>query len=151
MANIDIRATKREDVEELVAKMRQADVEELRATGLQDVEGSILRSVNESTLCRTATADGAVGCIFGVVPFGEGEGVPWMLGTDLVTKHQRVLMRMCRPYITNMLLAYPHLFNYVHAENQAAKRWLKCVGFVLQTAVPYGGQGALFHRFDMRA
>lgn len=154
MANIEIRPVRQGDVEELVAKMRQADVDELHAIGLTDFVGRVTESVGRSLIALTATADGEVGCIFGVVPagptFGLG-GIPWMLGTDLVTKHQRVLMRRCRPYIHDMLELYPHLFNHVHADNHAAIRWLKCVGFTLQPPQPYGPLGALFHRFDMRA
>lgn len=154
MANIEIRAVRLGDVEALVAKMRHADAEELRALGLDNAACEIQASVSRSLLARTGTADGEVGCIFGVTPAQltfDPWGMPWMLGTDLVTKHQRVLMRQCRPYIQDMLRLYPHLFNYVHANNSAAIRWLKCVGFSLQPPAPYGPKGALFHRFDMRA
>jgi hypothetical protein len=134
--------------------MRQPDVEELKALGITDLVPAIAESVERSLVCRTATADGEVGCVFGVVPAGltfDPWGLPWMLGTDLVTKHQRALMRRCRPYIHDMLRLYPHLFNFVHADNHAAVRWLKCVGFSLQSPAPYGPHGALFHRFDMKA
>jgi hypothetical protein len=154
VADIDIRPVRPGDVEALVVKMRHADVEELRAIGITDLVPEIQGSVDRSLIARTGTADGEVGCIFGVVPAQltfDPWGMPWMLGTDLVTKHQRVLMRRCRPYIQDMLRLYPHLFNYVHAENHAAIRWLKCVGFSLQSPAPYGPEGALFHRFDMRA
>jgi hypothetical protein len=131
--------------------MRQADVAELNALAITDFVERIKLSVKISTICRTATVNGELACIFGVTPLNLTTGIPWMLGTDIVTKHQRVLMRLCRPYIQDMLLAYSHLLNYVHAENQAAKRWLKRMGFVLQPAVPYGELGSPFHRFDMRA
>jgi hypothetical protein len=151
VANVDIRYVQAGDVEELVAKMRQADVAELSALAITDFVERIHLSVKISTICRTAVIDGELACIFGVTPLSLTAGVPWMLGTDVVTKNQRALMSLCRPYIQDMLLAYPHLLNYVHAENQAAKRWLKRMGFVLQPAAPYGDLGAPFHRFDMRA
>lgn len=151
MGNVDIRYVQPGDVEELVAKMRQADVAELSALAIPDFVERIHLSVKISTIRRTATVDGKLACIFGVTPLDMTTGIPWMLGTDVVTANQRALMRMCRPYIQDMLLAYPHLINYVHAENQAAKRWLKRLGFVLQPATPYGELGAPFHRFDMRA
>jgi hypothetical protein len=153
VADIDIRLVQPGDVEALVAKMRQADINELRASGVGEILPRVQASVDRSVLCRTGTADGEVGCIFGVVPvltLFDQEGSPWMLGTDLVTRHQRVLMRRCRPYIQDMLRIYPHLVNAVHADNHAALRWLKSVGFLLHPAEPFGVDGALFHPFEMR-
>ena len=151
---VEIRAVQPDDVIDLVVNMRQADLEELAALKVRDFVGAVAHSIEHSAFCYTATSDGKVAAIFGVVPAAgmiDPWGVPWMLGTDLVRKHQRVLMRESRPYIQRMLRAYPHLFNYVHAENHAAKRWLKSVGFSLQPAEPHGPLGAPFHRFDMRA
>lgn len=154
MANIVIRPVRPGDVEQLVVKMRQADVAELDALGLSDHIGCLRQSVADSAFCYTAVQGDEVVCVFGVVPadgvFGD-YGIPWMLGTDLVTTNQRVLMRLCRPYIDEMLRAYPNLFNVVHAENSRAVRWLKCVGFSLHPAEPHGPLGALFHRFEMKA
>jgi hypothetical protein len=151
---VEFRAVEPEDVVELVVKMRQADITELAALGMQDFVKAVRDSVQGSAFCKTVTVDGALACIFGVYPAAglfDPDALPWMLGTDLVARHQRVLMRRCRPYIQGMLRAYPHLFNYVHAENYRAVRWLKCVGFTLQPPAPFGPLGALFHRFDMRA
>lgn len=151
---VECRSVEPGDVVDLVVKMRQADVDELSALGLTDFVHEIQSSVERSAFSRTFTADGEVACILGVVPAAglfDPYGIPWMLGTDLVTRNQRVLMRECRPYIRLMLQAYPILFNYVHAENHRAVRWLKCVGFSLQPAEPHGPLGAPFHRFTMRA
>lgn len=134
--------------------MRQADVAELEALGLSDFAKCIHESVARSAFNYTFTCESGLICIMGVCPAGgmfDPDGIPWMLGTDLVRRNQRVLMRICRPYIQEMLRAYTHLFNHVHAENYTAKRWLQCVGFTLQPAEPVGPKGALFHRFDMRA
>ena len=151
MAEIVIRTPQASDVDELVTNLRQADVDELRAWGTTDIRGCVASALERSVVARTGTADGRVGCVFGVTPLtllGD-VGVPWMLGTDLVVKHQRVLMRRCRPYIQDMLFLYPHLINFVHAGNSAAFRRLKCVGFSLQPAVPMAPFGELFHRFDL--
>lgn len=150
---VEHRAVAPGDVVELVVKMRQADIEELEAMGIQDFVKEINASVARSAFCRAYTVDGELACIVGVVPAGglfDPYGIPWMLGTDVVTCNQRALMRTCRPYIRLMLQAYPVLFNYVHAENHRAVRWLKCVGFTLHPAEPHGPLGANFHRFTMR-
>lgn len=151
---VEARAVAPGDVVELVVKMRQADIEELEALGIQDFVREIRSSVERSAFAYTFTVGGELACIMGVVPAGglfDPSGIPWMLGTDLVTRNQRALMRLCRPYIHQMLQAYPFLFNYVHAENHRAVRWLKCVGFTLQPAEPYGPLGAPFHLFTLRA
>jgi hypothetical protein len=151
---VEARAVAPGDVVELVVKMRQADIEELEALGIQDFVREIQSSVERSAFCYTFTVGGGLACIMGVVPaaglFGAF-GTPWMLGTDVVTRNQRALMRTCRPYIRLMLQAYPTLFNYVHAGNHRAVRWLKAVGFTLHPAEPYGPLGAPFHLFAMRA
>ena len=151
MVNIDVRKPQWGDSLELVVKMRQADLEELAALGYTSgLDHLIDTSVNASAPAYTITADGDVACIMGVVPLVDGAAI-WMLGTDLVTVHQRALMRLCRPYIQAFLSEYKHLYNYVHADNTRAVRWLKSVGFTLQSPEPYGPLGSPFHRFDMRS
>jgi len=150
---VEVRAVAPDDVVELVVKMRQADIDELDAMGIEDFVGEVQASVDRSVFSYAFLIGGELACIIGVVPamgLMGGYGIPWMLGTDVVTRNQRVLMRTCRPYIQKMLRAYPVLFNYVHAENHRAIRWLQRVGFSLQLAEPYGPKGAPFHLFVMR-
>lgn len=133
--------------------MRKADVAELAALNLRDPHYTLARSVEASALAWTALADGEPALIVGVTPLGSlmGDvGAPWMLGTDLVTKHQRAFMRYSPGYIEKMQSAFSHLLNFVHAENKAACRWLKHMGFTLREAQPYGPLGAPFHLFEMK-
>lgn len=152
MAEIVIRATQPGDAQHLAENMRACDVAELRACGQEPFE-AVRRSVANSLLCWSAFADGELGCIIGCAPISivSGIGSPWMLGTPVLDQHSRVLVRMTPRYIAEMLKAFPHLVNYVHAENTTSKRWLRRVGFTLQEAAPYGALGEAFHRFDMRA
>lgn len=122
--------------------------------GIQDFVKAVQDSVDRSAFCYAFTVKGELACIIGVVPalgMFDPYGIPWMLGTDVVSRSQRALMRTCRPYIRQMLQAYPTLFNYVHAQNHRAVRWLKCVGFLLHPAEPYGPLSAPFHLFTMRS
>lgn len=143
----------RQHVEELAAHLRDADRVELRACGFADARRAIEVSLSCSTHMAAAVAEGRCAAIVGVTPLSmlEGRGSPWMLGTDLVVKHRRALMADTPAYIHAMLRAYPHLVNYVHADNAVAVRWLRRAGFALHTPEPYGMNGALFHRFEMRA
>lgn len=151
MAEIITRPTVSGDAALLAANLREADRAELAASGFDEALYPIEKSVAHSLLCWTTTVDGEVACIVGATWSGEGMGAPWMLGTPLVERHARVLMRKTPHYIGLMLLAFSHLHNYVHAENKTSVRWLRRLGFTLAEPQPYGPRGALFHPFEMRA
>lgn len=151
MAEIITRPTVSGDAALLAANLREADRAELVASGFDEALYPIEQSVARSLLCWTTTVDGEVACIVGATWSGENTGAPWMLGTPLVERHARVLMRETPRYIALMLLAFPTLRNYVHAENKTSVRWLRRLGFALAEPQPYGPRGALFHHFEMRA
>lgn len=154
MADVVMRAPHAGDAKALAADMRPADVAEVLACGETDLVRVVQDGIDDSALCWTIEVDGQVAGVVGVVPLGgllSEVGVPWMLGTPLVQKHRRMLVRISHAYIRRMLGAYPHLLNFVHTDNAVAVRWLKRTGFELQPAVPYGPLGALFHRFDLKA
>lgn len=140
-------------VQDLAANLRAADRAELAACGFSDARRAIEVSLACSTHMAAAVADGRCVAILGVTPLSllDGCGSPWMLGTDLVVAHRRALMTCAPTYIRAMLHAYPHLVNYVHADNDVAVRWLRRAGFKLHQPEPYGARGELFHRFEMRA
>ena len=104
-------------------------------------------------LCWSAFVDGELACIIGAAPVSviSGIGSPWMLGTPVLDANRRVLVRKTPDYIRQMLKAFPHLVNYVHAENATSVRWLRRLGFILHEAAPFGALGEAFHRFEMRA
>jgi hypothetical protein len=140
------------DVRAVASHMRLADVIECAAVGKRDLRHALSEGIERSVSAWTAEVDGVPALITGVAPLHTllgDTGVPWMLGTDLVTQHQRAFIRMSPDYIIRMLGAFSHLLNFVHAENTAAVRWLKRMGFSMEAAAPYGPYGALFHRFEL--
>ena len=153
MADIVIRATEPGDAALLAANMRASDVDEVHACGHIDLLWVVERSVARSLLCWSAFADGQLACIIGCAPVSitGGIGSPWMLGTPVVDVNRRVLVRRTPHYIGRMLQAFPHLLNFVHAENRTSVRWLKSLGFTLHEAAPFGMLGEAFHRFELRA
>lgn len=153
MAEIVIRPTQPGDAAQLFAHLRASDLAECQAYGQPDIAAGIESSVRRSILCWTGLVDGELAAIIGVTPVNvlTGIGSPWMLGTPLLDRHQRVLVRRTPEYIDRMLKAFPHLVNFVHARNTTSVRWLKRLGFTLHEAVPYGPLGELFHPFEMRA
>jgi hypothetical protein len=150
---VKVRRPTPEDIEILAANLRDQDLAECQAAGHTDMLEVIANGVAMSTMCWAAFVDGRLACIFGVAPYGSmlsERGVPWLLGTREIKTHRRVFMRLSRPYIAEMLSAYPYLFNAVHARNTVAMRWLKHMGFKLHAAVQVES-GEMFHPFELRA
>ena len=140
------------EIDELVANIREQDRRECLAAGVTDIHSAIVDGVANSLLCWTGKVDGKVACIFGVRPvtfLGE-QGIPWMLGTEIVARNARTFIRHSRLYIGSMLRAYPHLMNYVHAPNRQAIGWLTRMGFVLGEQV-LAPSGEPFYPFEMKA
>jgi hypothetical protein len=147
-----IRPTEPGDAAELFANLRPSDLTECQAYGRGDIAAGIETSVNRSVLCWSAFIDGDLAAILGCAPINilTGIGSPWMLGTPVLDRHQRVLVRSTPEYIARMLKAFPHLVNFVHANNTTSVRWLRRLGFTLHEAAPFGALGEPFHRFEMR-
>lgn len=153
MADVLIRPTEPGDVELLIANLRPADLAECQAYGRPDIGAGIRASAKRSMLCWSGFIDGELAAILGAAPIDmlAGIGSPWMLGTPVLDRHQRVLVRSTPTYISEMLKAFPHLVNFVHAKNTTSVRWLRRLGFTLHEAVPFGPLGEPFHPFEMRA
>lgn len=153
MAEVLIRPTEPGDAALLIANLRAADRAECQAYGQGDIAAGIEASVRRSILCWSGWVDGELAAILGVAPVNvlTGMGSPWMLGTPVLDRHQRVLVRSTPEYIARMLKAFPHLVNFVHARNTTSVRWLRRLGFTLHEAVPFGPLGEPFHPFEMRA
>jgi hypothetical protein len=153
VADVLIRPTEPGDAAELFANLRPSDLAECQAYGRGDIAAGIASSVNRSMLCWTGLVDGELAAIIGVAPINmlTGIGSPWMLGTPVLDTHSRVLVRRTPEYIAKMLNAFPHLVNFVHANNTTSVRWLRRLGFTLHAAQPYGALGEPFHPFEMRA
>jgi hypothetical protein len=153
VADVLIRPTEPGDAARLFANLRASDLAECRAYGHPDIAASIASCVDLSVLCWTGLVDGELAAIFGVAPINAltGVGSPWMLGTPVLDRHQRILVRRTPENIAPMLKMFPHLVNYVHAKNTTSVRWLRRLGFTLHEAVPYGPLGEPFHPFEMRA
>jgi hypothetical protein len=137
----------------LAERLRAQDLEELRAAGWSDPHAALTASIERSRWSCLALIDGEPAALYGCAEQGTALvpiGVPWMLGTELVPRHARVLQRYARAYIAAMLADYPRLYNAVHARNTVAVRWLKRLGFQFGPAVAVPPHGELFHPFEMR-
>jgi hypothetical protein len=153
VADVVIRPTEPGDVAILIDNLRPSDLAECKAYGRPDIAAGIESSARRSVLCWSGFVDGELAAIIGVAPINMvcGVGSPWMLGTPVLDRHHRILVRRTPEYIAKMLTAFPHLVNFVHAQNTTSVRWLRRLGFTLHEAMPYGALGEPFHPFEMRA
>ena len=153
MAEVLIRPSIDDDADALIAHLRASDRAECEAYGRPDIGAGIRAGMRRSALCWSGFVDGELAAVLGVAPLNllTGMGSPWMLGTPVLDRHQRVLVRQTPGYIARMLEAFPHLVNLVHTENTTSVRWLRRLGFTLHAPVPYGAPGQLFHPFELRA
>lgn len=150
MADIEIRNTLPEDVPLLAGNLRRADQGEMAAYGFRDPTIAIQRSVDGSMLCWTGLVNGDLAAILGVGPISllRGIGSPWMMGTPLLDRNIREMIRRTPEYLGRMETMFPKLVNWVYAGNTSSKRWLRSVGFKLEPPQPLGPKGQLFHRFS---
>lgn len=137
----------------LAEHLRAQDLAELNAAGWTDPRRALTESVRISRWSGVAVVEGAPAAVFGCAEHGSmlaPDGVPWLLGTEVVARHSRVLQRYARAYIAAMLAEYPRLINTVHADNTVSLRWLRRLGFRVHAPVAVPPRGAMFHPFEMR-
>ncbi|MGQ0595853.1 hypothetical protein [Aquabacterium sp.] len=90
-------------------------------------------------------------CIFGVAERGPW-GVPWMLSTsDLKSLHMKAGITEARRTLDRWLSTYGRLFNLVHERNEQPKRWLRWMGFAIDSNVTFTHPktGEQFRTFTM--
>ncbi len=142
-----------EHVEELAAKMRQEDVDEVWAFAHMTPLEAVQVSFNNTKDAQVGLADGELVCMFGIVrasPLSE-TGYPWLLGTPLVKKHARAFLRRTKEYMLEARKEFWLLVNYGDARNTEALRWLGWLGFEIFEAQPLGAENMPFHKFEMRS
>lgn len=149
--SIEIRPATLDDARRLV--LRRADREEIDALTGGDPQEALAESVARSASAWAGLADGALVCLFGVVPASPAgnAGIPWLLGADSVAAYGRPFLRRNRAYVRAMLRDFPVLANVVDARNAVSIRWLRWLGFTLGTPTPMGVRGLPFIPFEMRA
>lgn len=133
-------------------RVRQADRDELWASSHETPFDALATGVQISTSAWTGFVGDEPVCMFGVAPASllGAVGVPWMIGTDAVERHQMAFLRRCRPCVDRMRSLYDVLVNYVDDRNVVAQRWLRWLGFHVGPAAPHGVEGLPFRRFMWR-
>lgn len=127
------------DARELEPRLRAVDRTEVLTMGIDPLDG-LLASVRGSDEAWTVRADGEIVFMIGVCPLSTigRVGVPWLLGSDLVSKHRRTFMVETRRLLAVAHRRFPILRNYIHDGHRQALRWMDWLGFMIRDPQPIG-------------
>lgn len=112
-------------------ELREADLAELDAAGVEDTVTMLLDAIPECSWARVAEWNGSPVFMYGVRPLSGGDiGVPWMLSTVHLEKTERVAVaRLARKVVAEMRAEFSVLTNMVHCENADAIKFIEWLGF----------------------
>jgi len=137
-----VRLATIDDCNKLGPRLRAADKRELKAScGYGPVTALTLSLKASDDAFVLADEQDSPVLMFGVVNAGQDIGVPWMLGSNGIYQHTRQLKAECKKWLEFLHEDYGLLYNYVHAENPKAIRWLQWMGFTMVQLVPDFGVG----------
>ena len=140
---------------DIIPRLRQADVEEIRAMTGTPPELPVTYSIMTSYPGWAAEVNGRTEAVFGAgpgreLPDGGTVGVPWLVGSNEIAKHPVEFFRISMRIIGEMRKHYDLLENWVDARNVLSIRWLDWAGFTIEPPETAGAEGRLFHRFWMK-
>ena len=129
----------------LAHNMRDIDVLECKLMSNMDPMTAVMEAIC-SEIYDTYIAyevDGPVISVFGVskVSIEEGHCI-WLLGSkamDTSIKCQKEFLKKSSRFIKEWLGKYGLLFNYVHVNNDKARRWLIMLGAEFYPDITYNG------------
>lgn len=136
----------------LAANMRQADRDEVEASGFASAEAALRVSMERSAFAMTAIIDGEPAAMFGAGDLNilARVGAPWLLATPVMEADRRLLLRQSIAWRRQLLERYDILRNAVDDRNKTSIRWLRWMGFSFSEPMPLGANGELFRVFELR-
>ncbi len=137
-------------------ELRDSDKAELQAATGLDWREALRKSIDYSWLTWVVIHQGKVEAVFGL---GEWQspsqvriGIPWFLATDKFREFAYPFVRQSRRVIREMLQSATVLLNYVDSRHEEAIRWLRWLGFTVNTATGYqlADPHVMFYQFHYR-
>lgn len=119
-----------EHAERMAPVMRKEDSTEVLALGYSPLE-ALHSAVKESMIAEAALLGEDVVAMWGAIPQTQlgHKALMWMLGTDLVPKHPRELLRGSKSFVEHIQSKYPLLECLVDKRYEKAVRWIEWMGF----------------------
>lgn len=139
-------------IKELAHTIQQIDIDSITAVGGLPTEEAIRQSIKNSDECYTWVVDGKVGAIFGLSSLSliGTMGCIWFLASNEKRTHVRWFLNECKKFVRYANTKYDVLVNYTDARELVTLRWAKWLGFTIYPAEPFGKEGRLFHRTELR-
>lgn len=140
-----VRHATMEDLEFLAPRLREADIQEMKALDGSEPYPALVESLSSSVLAKVMVDDeGMPFGIYGVSP-SDPEcsdctvGTSWMLGTEDLKKHSLWFCKNHLRELDEMHDHFPIFGNFADVRNTVHIRWLKWAGFKFGRKVPHGG------------
>ena len=147
--NLVITESKREDIDDLEGRLRDIDLLEVSSFGvspkealLEGLDGMVFtaKDKDDNVVCMFGSADSEV----------KGTGVVWMLGSGLVEKYKKDVIKLTKDCVKKICAPYKCVYNYIHQSNDKSIRWLKWCGFNVGSQVhQFGGQDFYYFHKDL--
>ena len=137
------RPSKVDDVYVLYPKIREVDVEEVKATIGLNIKDGLMASYQTSDETYTMVADdGDLVGMFGLTKTADPLiSVVWMLCTERLPQYSKTFIKLSKQWVIEQNKKHSILMNYVDARNITSIKWLKHLGFVLINRVEEFGVG----------
>ena len=145
-----IRQATLDDIEFLAPRLREADRNEIKASGGEDPLTALRRGFKISQVCKVgiSPSSGNPGFVWGVVPTSLMTGGVWAVGTEELDKHKITFLRYCKEPLQELQDLYPVLYNFVDGRNSLHITWLKWMGFTIIEKHPnWGYEQIPFYEF----
>jgi hypothetical protein len=127
------------DVRYIASHMRAADRREVEAASGLSTFKVLKEGIKLSALSGVVRSPAGLPlAIMGVVNVAPGAGSIWLLGTDGIVTHKRMLHKLAKIVLPKLHAMWPTLGNIVDARNTVHIRWLKAMGFQFSAPVTAG-------------
>jgi len=146
-----VRPALLEDAAKLAPRLREADLQEIKANLGEDPLTVLKQGIADSDLCYAAVSEDEPIALFGVVPDTDDRdvGLVWLLGSDELTRHAVFVLRNSRKWVEILQQRYRILWNHIDARNELHIRWLQWSGFTLLRRIEqYGVEQRPFYEFE---
>lgn len=135
-----LRISTAEDVGYLAPRLRQADVDELRAGSATSPHDALTEGLLHSDPCWTAcTDDGTPVVMFGVVPVEPNVGSVWMLSSDVIYDYQFSFFKISKRMLDRFNKKWRVMFNACDERNTDHIEWMRRLGYTFIARHPEFG------------
>lgn len=128
-----------EDVQFIADRIRPEDLQELDLHDIKPVDALTMGFV-DSLQPLTVIVNGSPVAMFGIVPVGDknpslANPSVWLLGTQDLFTIKVPFLRQSRAWLNHIQKPFPCCGNWVDSRNTMHCRWLRWLGFEIQSSV----------------